>query len=391
MNPILRNYHKIILIILILLHQSLIIFIYNNLFPVHFAPKNFFFLELIGSKFIISYKTLFVLDAGNLILLWLISKLIFKNSISIIPPLIYAIIPWSSYLVAAGSFYVYLLFIILITVFGFFLTKSNNKLGIFLLIGGTIGGVYSSVFIFILLPVILFLLIIFKFISLEHLKLSLVITFLLIIPLLFSIFTNQKGFKNILRSEIKAFSDPGLINTVNSYQGASKEVGLGNLARISENKYVFIPEFLLLKYLKSLSPTAYFTSSEKLLGFSFNPPIYFGFLIPFLFGLYQVIRFSTLKKVFLTTSLLVIPSILSKSMVDLNRMIIFAPVIIFIITFGIISLLKLQKYKKITTFFLTLTIFLVIFQMLIAILDIRMKEKERYFRYYKQDYELGKQ
>lgn len=385
---LLRN--KIILIFLILIHQSLIIFVYNSLFPIHFTPKNIFFLELIGGRLEIIYVALFVIDVGNLILLWLISKLILRNNFSIIPPFIYAIIPWSSYLVIAESFYIYILFIMLINVYGFFLTRSNNKMGIFLLLGGIIGGVYSSVFLFILLPVILCLLIVFKLISLKHLMLSFVILFLSFIPLLFSVYTNQTEFKNILSNEIKAFSDPGLINTVNSYQGTAREVGFGNLAKISENRYIFTTEYIILKYTKSLNPTAYFTSSEKLLGFSFSPPIYIGFLIPFLFGLYHVIKFSTLKKTFLISTLLVIPSILSKPMVDLNRMIIFAPAVIFIITFGIISLYE-QKNKKLTTFFLLLTLFLVIFQLLVTLSDIRTREKERYTRYYKQGYELGKQ
>lgn len=384
---------RFFIFIIILIHQLLIVFIHNVLYPIHYASKNFFFLELIGSELDITYETLFILDAVNLILLWLISKLIFKNNFSTIPPLIYAIIPWSSYLVAAGSFYIYLLFILLITVYGLLNIELNNKLGSILLIGGIIGGIYSSSLLLLILPVILCLLIIFKLISIKYLKSSLAILCLLLSPLLFSVYTNQAGFKNILRNEIKIFSDPGLINTVNSYQGAAKEEGFGILARISENRYIFSSEYILLKYIRSLTPTTFFTSWEKLLGFSYSPPIYLGFLTPFLIGLYQTIKSPIFRKAFLLATLLVIPSILSKPVVDLNRMILFAPVVIFVITYGIITLYENQKNKSniIASFFLMLTLFLVTFQILVTFSDIRIREKERYYRYYKQNYELEKQ
>lgn len=387
-----KFFEKYFIVIILLTHQLLIIFIHNVLYPIHFAPKNFFFLELIGSKFDITYELFFILDAANLILLWLISKLIFKNKFSIIPPFIYSIIPWSSYLVAAGSFYVYLLFILLIIVYGLLKIESNKKMGSFLLVGGILGGVYSSFLFLILLPLILCLLSILKLIPFKSLKSLFVISFLLILPLLFLIYTNLLGFKNILNGETQIFSDPGLINTVNSYQGAVREAGFVNLARIAENRYIFATEYIFLKYMKSLVPVTYFTSQEKLLFFSFSPPIYLGFLIPFLYGLYQLITSSILKKAFLVSTFLTIPSILSKPMIDLNRMIIFAPVVIFIITYGIITLYEQRKNKskKIASVFLMLTMALVIFQLLVILSDISLREKDRYATYYKQDYELEK-
>lgn len=370
-----------LLIPIIILHQLLIVFINNILNPIHYASKNLFFLGLIGYRWDITYPLLFILDLLNLILVWLISKHTFKGKFTIIPPFIYAIIPWSSYLVSAGSFYIYLLFIILVIIYGFLEMKVEKGLGQAFFIGGIVLGAYSSVF-FLIMIVVLSLLTISQLKSLKFLHRSFIISTLLMFPLLFLIYANQISFKNTVKEEIRAFEDPGLINNVNQFQGSAKEEGVGNLARLSENKYIFTSKYLFMKYLKSFIPTTYFTSSEKLLTFSFSPPIYFGFAIPFLFGLYYLTKSSTSIKIFLLSSVLVIPSMLSKQLIDLNRMIIFAPVVIFVISFGL---------KKISKIFLVITICLVIFQLLVTLSDIKLRERDRYQRYFQQSYDLGRQ
>lgn len=212
---------------------------------------------------------------------------------------------------------------------------------------------------------------------------------LLIFPLFFLILSNQVGFRNILNEEVKIFSDPGLINTVNSYQGAAKEEGLGILARISENRYIFSAEYILLKYIKSLTPATFFTSQEKLLGFSFSPPIYLGFVVPFFYGLYQILQFSNIRKILLLSALLIIPSVLAKPMVDLNRLILFLPVVIFVMSYGFIKMIE-KKGKK-AYLLLILTIAIIFLQLFVTISDIRFREKDRFIKYYGQNYELGKQ
>lgn len=375
---------------ILLIHQLLIIFIHSVLYPIHYASKNLFFLEITGGKFDITYETLFLLDAVNLILLWLISKLIFKNKFSITAPLIYAIIPWSSYLVSAGSFYIYLLLILLITVYGLLKTGSNKKLGYPLLIGGIIIGIYSSALLLILLPLLLFLLSILKLISIKDLKPLVAILFLSTVPLLFLIYSNMLGFKNIINNEIKIFEDPGLLNMVNSFQGAANQQGFGQLAKLSENKYLFFSEYILLKVTKQFVPSAIFTPQEKLLNFSFSPPIYLGFLIPFVFGFCQMLKTSRLRKALFLSTLLIIPSVLAKSIVDLNRLFILMPVIVLVITFGLVLLYE-QRNKKKIAIFLAITILLVIFQIIVTISDIQIREKDRFIRYYGQNYEIGKQ
>lgn len=374
---------------ILLIHQILIFFVNNSLNPIHFASKNFLLLELIDKQFYLNFELLFILDGINLTLLWLIGRQIFKSKFSVIPPIIYAIVPWSSYLVVANSFYIYLTFTLMITVYGLLILGSWRKLGSVLLIIGVLLSIYSSLLLLIMMLFIL-LLVAFRLITIKNMKALFVIIFFLATPLFFLMFTNQSAVENIFSNEIGILSDPGLINSVNSYQGAARSVGFGDLARVSENKYIFIAEYILQKYIKSFIPTTYFTSSEKLLSFSFSPPIYLGFLIPFMCGLYLVLQSSIfLRRCFLLTTILVIPSMLSKSIVDLNRMIIFSPVVIFVITYGITSLAK--QRKKISNFFLIMTLFLVILQLLVTLSDIRLKEKERFQRYFKQDYQIGKQ
>lgn len=385
----LKEYSVIIGIILI--HQLWVIFIQNFLYPIHFAPHNFFIFGLIGKEATISPLELSLLNVGNIVIIWLISRRIFTNMFSLVPSLIYVISPWSSYLLIAGSFYIYLSFLILLFSYGLLLIKSDQKYWgtILVLVTATIAS-YSSVLLSILLPFVIILIIIFGVISFNRLKKIGILLIILILPLLFSIFNNRLNFNNIFNSEITIFSDPGLLNTVNSYQGAARQDNLGGLAKISENKYIFFTEFVLIKYIKQLVPSTYFTSQEKLLNFSFSPPIYLGFLIPFVFGLYIIFNKTTLRKVIFLSSLLVIPSVLAKQAVDLNRLLIFAPVIIFIISYGLSALYKRRK-DKVAGVFLIITLFLVAFQLLVVLSDIQIREKNRYIKYFGENYGINKQ
>lgn len=383
----LKKYSSLLFIILI--HQLWVIFIQNALSPIHFAPNNLFIFELIGKQVNIPSAILFFLGAGNIILLWLISKRIFAG-FCLIPPIIYAISPWGSYLAVAGSFYIYLSSLLLLAFYSILLIRSGRRfLGSILLAGAMLAAMYSSLLLFLVLPIVFILLIIFKITPLISSKL-LISLIILLSPLLFFIYGNMSGFKNIINNEIKIFEDPGLLNMVNSYQGAAKQENLGKLAKLSENRYIFFSEYILLKFTKQFVPSTIFTPQEKLLNFSFSPPIYLGFLIPFAFGLYQILKSSDFKKLLFLSTLLITPSILGKPMVDLNRLFIFMPAITLVTTFGLIHLYK-QRNKKKIAIFLVITIFLVIFQALVTISDIQLREKDRFIKYYGVNFELGKQ
>lgn len=377
------------LIVIILIHELWVIFIQNALFPIHFTPNNLFTFELIGKQVNIPSAILFFLGTGNIILLWLISKRIFAG-FYLIPPIIYAISPWGSYLVVAGSFYIYLSFLLLLACYSILLIRSGRRfVGSILLVGAMLAAMYSSLLLFLVLPVVFILLVVFKITPFINSKL-LISLIILLSPLLFLIYGNKLGFKNIINNEIKIFEDPGLLNMVNSYQGNANQQGFGQLARLSENRYIFFSEYILLKFTKQFVPSTIFTPQEKLLNFSFSPPIYLGFLIPFAFGLYQILKFSNFKKLLFLSTLLVIPSILAKPMVDLNRLFILMPVLILITAYGLILFLK-QRQNKILFIFLAISIFLVAFQLLVTLSDIRVREKDRFIKYYGQNYELGKQ
>ena len=374
--------------LILFIHLVLVFFIYQALSPIHFTPLGLFFLELLSKVLYIPTWVLFVLDVGNLFLLWLISRKIFREY-SLLVPLIYAISPWSSYLVVAASFHIYLLFLLLIGCYGLLIIKTRKILGTFFVSGSIIGLTYSSLPLSLLLPLIL-LIPIFKIVSISYLKYAFVAVVILLLPLFFMIFGNYVGYKNILNNEVKVLSDPGLLNMVNDYQGIAQQRGLGSLAKISENKYLFSFEKILLKYLKQLTLANYFTSQEKLLNFSFTPPIFLGFLIPFIYGLLQLLKQH--KRIFFLSTFLVMPSVFSRYLVDLNRLIIFFPVVIVIISYGLIELIK-QKKKKTMRILLYLTLFLIVFQSMVTLFDISIREKDRFTKYYEfeKNYEVGKQ
>ncbi len=381
----------LIFILIALVHCFLTIFIQNNIDPIHYIAQNFFVLELIGRRIYFPSEALYFFDLGNLILIWLIGRSFFTKNASLIPPLVYAISPWSNYLVSGESFYVYLSFLVLVMSYGLFLIKSEkNSIGLILLGSTAVIALYSSFLMIVTIPVIFLLLIVSKNYSFSILKKAILIIVISTLPLFFLIYFHQVGFKNILSNEIQIFSDPGLINMVNKYQGDARQEGFGIFAKLAENKYIFYPEFILLKFTKQFTPSTFFTSQEKLLSFSFTSPIFFGFLLPFFYGLYKILKSPFLRKILIISSVLVIPSILSKHIVDLNRLVIFSPVVILIISYGLIEIYKQRKDRRIYLF-LVLTISLVVLQLIVSLSDIHLREKARFVKYHGENYEIEKQ
>lgn len=391
-SPLFKK-NTIVFAVILLIHQFIFFFVFGALYPIHFAQENFLILELIGITKYIPSGALFLIDSWNLSIMWLISERIFNRRLFFIPIIIYAISPWTIYLMVAGSFYIYLLFLLLTIFYGLLLINSNRLLlGSVFTIVGTLAAFYSSYILFLLLPIVFILIVIFKMIPLNKLKATFILVIIFTCPLLFLIFTHQVAFKNIMNNEVKVFDDPGLINTVNTYQGAVRGKVLGKFAKISENKYLFLTENIMFKYIDQLVPLTYLTQQDKLLSFSFNPPILLGFLIPLTFGLYEIMKIIHLRKILFLSTLLVIPSVLSEQMVDLNRLILFAPSIILIISYGLIGLLK-QRRKKGAVFVLLITLFLVVLQLFIILSDIQLREKDRFLKYFslEKHYEIGKQ
>ncbi|MCL4415383.1 MAG: hypothetical protein M1365_01585 [Actinobacteria bacterium] len=318
-------------------------------------------------------------------MMWLIGKIIFKKIWSNLFSLFFAISPWFVYSVALGSFYIYLLCLILIIFLSLYLIKSDKRKtggAIFVISSALL--LYSSViFIF---SYLLFIcgLFIFKFIPLSKVKLSLTLVLVICLPLIILMFRNPLGLRNIISNEINFLSDPGLINGLNVFRGESEKQGFGKFSKISENKYVYLSRYMVLKFTQNIFPSTFFTSEEKLVGFSFAPPVYLGLLIPFLYGVYLALASKTLKKVLLLSLVLVIPSFLSKKIVDLNRLILFEPIIIFMIIYGLERLN--DKKNKINIVILVLCSVLLITQLIVTVSDINFREYPRFKRYYENVY-----
>ena len=368
-----------------------ILFIGRNIYPIHLAPQNILASDLIGITTHLPNVLISILGLGNLIFLWLISKRFFKGYAALIVPAIYAISPWSSYLTAAGSFYVFLLFLLMVFTYSLILIRDGSSaLGAILFLASSLTAVYSSVFFLILIPLYVALVILFKIIPTKNIKKLVVIFAFLIIPIIFLILKNATSFKNVVKNEITVFKDPGLVNTANQFQGEAEKSGLKILARLSENKYLFYSETLLLKYTDQLVPVTFFTPQYKLLNFSFTPPIFLGFLIPFLYGFYlSAINPNTRKFLYMST-LFVVPSVLAKNIISLDRLVLFLPVVIFIIVWGLIHMFELKK-RKLIKCLLALSFVLVIFQLLVTMSDIKTREKLRFESYYGNKYEITEQ
>lgn len=254
---------------------------------------------------------------GNAILVWLVGKKFFGERVAIFSVILYEISPWFAYLEAAGSIYIFLLFGLLLSFYGIFQVQKSPKFLTFLVT-------------------------------------------LVLATLLYGDFQRQSTI----------FSEVGLINAVNQFQGETKETDLIWVGRYIENRYIYFTEILLFNFLKHLTPLIYFTPEVKLLNFSFSPPILLGFLIPLIVGITAWFKlWKRYNLVTLAPLLLLILSVFSKQSPSLSKLVIFAPVIIFTISYGFIGLHRILKVT---------TILLVIIQIILVIFDIILREPIRF-------------
>lgn len=358
------------------------------MFP-YYTSKNLFFAELIDKNYHLPINSYIPLAFGCLFLIWLLAGLILKNKLfPYLTVLIVVLSPWMYYLTMALSYYIYLLFLTLIIINGLLLILAGKQnLGKIMLIIGSTLALYSSVIFWILLPLSFTALVGFRIIIFKTLKLSIIILFVLFLPLLFLANKNRVGLKNSLSREVIIFSDPGLMNTINRYQGAAGKNSYKTLAKISENKYLFSTEYTFQKYLTQMVPETYFTPKYKLLGFSFSPPIFLGFLIPLIYGLYLTLKKEGLRKLLLISTILTIPSIMANDLVAINRLVLFSPVVFIVIAYGLTKLYQNRKNNAAKSF-LVLSLLLILFQLFVTIDDIRVRESKRLELTYGNKYEL---
>lgn len=357
------------------------------MFP-HYIAYNFLFADLLHRFVYIEDSPYFLYIFLVPFLVWQISKYFFKNKWSMVPPTLLLITPWFWYSAIAHSFYFFLFFLMLSLIYGILLIRSDKTFwgNTIIFLAGLIATYISSLFLF-LVPFSILMLILSKIVNFKQVKFGATILAISWIPLSLLIFQNKINFKNSLALEIRVFSDPGLINTVNRYQGAATESGYRILGKISENKYLFYTEYIALKYSNQLIPLTFFTPQYRLLDFSFEPPILLGFAIPFFYGLVQILHDKNAKKILFVSTILVIPSVLANNPVSLNRLILFLPVLLTVITYGLMRLFSLRR-TNLTKVFIGLTAFLIIFQLAVVIGDIRHCEIKRFEQYFGQKYQL---
>lgn len=259
----------------------------------------------------------------NLILVFFTIRRLVNVKMGLLAALLYAISPWTAYLELAASPYIILLTLLLICFLINQIFSVNRKF---------------------FLPQIIFLIIIFLF----------------------------------KFHQITVFSNPGLVNAVNSFRGETGQTIFAPVGRVIENRYIYLSEHLLFNCLKQFTPATYFTNQARLLGFSFAPPIYLGFIIPFLFGLFGFIKSIPKKKIngFIIGVILFLPSILSNESPDLSRLVLVSPIFFLTISSGMYGFM-LNYRKSLFRFLLLLTIFLVVLQFFVTLSDIAIREPVR--------------
>lgn len=380
MSKILAKDYRLFLFIssLSILFSALV---FKTIYPLHFGKQPLFVSDLLGFSISLPVWLIYIFGFLDLFLVWLVGKMFFKRVWVYLLMLLFGLSPWFIYSVVSGSFYVYLLCLVLIIFLALYLIKSGKqKLGGLMFIISSILLLYSSIIFFLSYLLFVCGFILLRFIPFSKIKLNLILILIICLPLFILMFKNSVGLKNILNNQVNFLLDPGLMNSINVFQGESRKEDFGYFSRLSENKYVYLSRYIILKFTKNIVPSAFFTSEEKLLGFSFSPPIYLGLLIPFLYGVYLILISKTLSKYLILSLVLIIPSFLSKKMVDLNRLILFEPIVIFIIIYG---LKKINDKKgRLTGIILLLCSILILIQFGVTIFDINFREYPRFERFY---------
>lgn len=374
----------IILIIAILFRLHII----NNILINDFITEPLFFTDLLGKGMVLPWRIIFFMDLCNIFLMYLVGKKILNTQFGLIASLLYGILPWTAYVQLFGSLNIFLLSLFLIFFYGILVLKESKKRGFILITISSVVLLFSALSNWFIIPVLTFGVYKANLIAKRYLKIYAAIVFIVFVSVLILSFNNPIGIKNIYLNQIGIFQETGIYNSINTLQGESQKADLALLSKLSENKYSYLFKYLVLKSSKNLIPSTYFTPQEKLFNFSFSPPIYVGLLIPFLYGLYLVAR--TKKLVLIISLALIIPSILSRQVVNLSSLAIFAPVIILLISFGLIKFYE-KRSKHFFGFLLYLSILLVLFQFVVTVSDIGFREPLRYKLSVGQDLSYNKQ
>lgn len=388
MKNFLKSNDKLIIYILIFFLFFLLRSYFWEIFKNNdFNQERILLFELIEQS--IDFPRWLIIGFGfcNLILLILIGKILWKDYTSYLPGFLYTISPWSVYLEVFGSTYIYLLMWVLLGLYGVIrFSHKKDKLGLLCIFVACIALLYSSLLTWAI--ALTFLILLFKLSKLfsSPLQYFVVIGFFLILPPWGVITHNFNGVRNIFTHEFTIFADPGLINTVNKFQGESRQLGFGVASRIFENKYQYSLKHGLLNILEQFAPATYFTPQEKLLGFSFNPPIFLGWIIPFFYGVYTFLKQIRRESIWLFGIALLLPSMMSQYSPDLQKLVLFSPLVFLVISRGLADLSKSTTEFKYTLLW-TLVVVLIVVQIGVSLFDTSLREQMRLKVYFPEQSE----
>lgn len=332
--------------------------------------------DLLGNGQSISWLTITSFGMVNILLIWIVSLYLFGRLNAFINSSLYSLSPWSAYLDVSGSIYILILTLLLISFLGFqIFVKFKYDIGFYMILISLGLLLYTHILMLIVVPILLILLIkkgVFKQLRLKIFYIFFAIAFLILIGLMIG---NKEGVTNLTRLHFNFLLDPRLINSVNEYQGELRMSPYFNVGRFIENKYTFVGQYIIFNVLKQFTPATYFTSQQTMLDFSFTPPVFLGFIIPFTLGLF-LIRIRRKYAAVIAFFILLLPSIVSKASPNLERLILIAPVFYLIISQGLEKLVQKRKHN-IYKILLIVTLFLVIFQVLLTFIDIAFLEEMR--------------
>ena len=365
-----------LLIIILIISFGLRLFVLYFLPISQKAAEPLLLSQLVNHAFLIPSWLIIAFGSLNVLLIFAILKKITSVRIGLISALLYAISPWIAYLEVAGSLYIFLITHLLLFILGLlFLNNQRKVVGFSLVCISSLSLIYSSLVMWIVLPILIFSLTKLNYINRERLKIYILLIVILILPTLL-LLKDTTVLKIILSREISLFSNVGLINAVNTFRGETNQTQFAAAGKYIENRYFYLSEHLLFNLLKHISPVTYFTSEFKMLSFSFSPPIFVGFLIPLLMGLNMWFKLGVKFRwgLFMVLALL-LPSILSVDSPNMNRLVLVSPIIFLLISLGMEELLKRKNISF--KFLILVTLILVSIQGLTTLSDILKREPTR--------------
>lgn len=321
-----------------------------------------------------NYTPIFIFyNTMNLVLIGFVSIKLFNIRLGLVSMLDYMLSPWSYYLAHSNSLYVIFVFHLMsvfVLTFAWLNNKFINIISYAFLLASPF---YISLTYVYYFPFILLLIVRRKILDSKHIKQLLAYLSLFLVPLIILTINNTVALKVGLSKQISFVENFSDIDPINVYQGISRNNNLGLLGRVIENKYSYFGRQLLSNFMKCVSPATYFTSQEKLLGFSFNPPVLFGFIIPLFFGFSAIYKkyFNYRFAIFYLT-LLILPSILSYHSPEIAKLFLIFPLIILTVTFGFERMILIKNIK--TRLLLAISVILVGLQFFLFLSDIYLRE-----------------